>query len=125
MRVNGRCFFLWSPRMLRRGAYIYFGVKSKSYASRLVDNLYDFYIEGASNLRLLYFRFYRKEYASFQEFLAKRYNLYPNEVKRLKSWRACVKELVYEPNLYLDQFVQDDSMANLLKKYLGEDENEN
>ena len=124
MIVNGRCFFLWSPRMLRRGAYIYFGVRANSYASRLVDNLYDSYIAGASNLSLLYFRFYRKEYKSFHEFLTKRYNLYPDEVKYLKSWRACVKEFEYEPNLHLDQLVQDDSIANILKKYLGEDKYE-
>lgn len=124
MRSNTYCFFLWSPRMLRRRAYHFFGVRSKSYASRIVDNLYDFYIAGANNLRLQYFRYYKKEFRSYREFLTKRYALYPAEVEKLNSWRGFVKELMYEPNLYLEELIRDEKIEALMKNYLGESENE-
>ena len=125
MRSNKCCFFLWSPKMLRMGAYHFFGVKPHSYASRLVDNLYDFYVAGASNLKWQYLRYYKNEFSSFQEFLAKRYNMYPSEVEEFCSWRSFVKELKYEPNLYIEELIQDERMAALLQKYLGEIEDEN
>ena len=124
MRSNECCFFLWSPRMSRIGAYHFFGVRPHSYASRLVDNIYDFYIAGASNLRWQYLRYYKNEFCSFREFLTKRYNLYPSEVERLSSWRSFAKELKYEPNLYIEELTHDEKMAALLKEYLGEKEDE-
>ena len=125
MRSNKCCFFLWSPKMLRIGAYHFFGVKPHSYASRLVDNLYDFYVAGACNLKWQYLRYYKNEFSSFQEFLAKRYNMYPPEVEKFCSWRSFVKELKYEPNLHIEELIQDEKMAALLQKYLGEKEDEN
>ena len=124
MRSNEYCFFLWSPKMLRIGAYHFFGVKPDSYASRLVDNIYNFYIAGACNLKWQYLRYYKKEYSSFREFLAKHYNLYPFEVERLSSWRSFAKELKYEPNLYIEELIHDEEMAELLRTYLGETEDE-
>ena len=124
MRSNGCCFYLWSPKMLRTGAYRFFGVRPKTYAARIVDNIYDFYIAGANNLRWQYFRYYKKEFRTFQEFLSERYNLYPWEVERINSWRGFVKELKYEPNLYLDELVQDEKISALVKKYLGEIDDE-
>jgi len=124
MRSNECCFYLWSPKMSRIGAYHFFGVRPYSYASRLVDNIYYFYIAGASNLKWLYFRYYRKEFRSFQEFLARRYNLYPFEVEKLNTWRSFAKELKYEPNLYIEDLIRDEKMAALLEKYLGEAEDE-
>lgn len=125
MRSNEFCFYLWSPRMLRIGAYYFFGVKLNSYASRLVDNIYDFYIAGASNLRWQYFRYYKHEFSSFQEFLTKRYNLYPSEAKKFNSWRSFAKEIKFEPNLYMENLINDEQMSALLNEYLGEIEDEN
>ena len=120
MNSNEWCFYLWSPRMLRIGAYCFFGVRPHSYASRLVDNIYNFYIAGANNLRLQYLRYYKNEFRSFQEFLAKHYNLYPHEVEKCNSWRSFAKELKYEPNFYIEELIQDDDMVALIKKYMGD-----
>lgn len=125
MRNREYCFFLWSPRMFRLGAYLFFGARPGTYVSRLVDNIYNFYVAGASNLLWQYHRYYKNEFKSFQEFLAKRYNLYPPEVGKFCSWRSFVKELKYEPNLYIENFIDDEKMATLLKKYLGETADEN
>lgn len=110
-------FFVWHPRMTRPGAYLFFGVRRNSYAARIVDRIYDYYLSGAQNLRLYYWRFYRKEFATYQEFLSKRFNLFDNEVAHLSSLLACYKDLSYEPDVHLTQLLEDSTFSGALTAY--------
>lgn len=118
-------FFKRTPRISLLGAYWFFGVKRKSYAATIVKRIYDYYCRGANNLYLEYLLYYRKEFDDFAEFLDKKYNLFPNEISEKKSLLLCHKVLSFEADGHITDIVEDESIMNTLRRYLGENINDN
>lgn len=112
-------FFLKSFRKTRWGAYRYWGVVRKSYASRVVDRIYDYYFAGAKNLKIEYWRYYRNEFASYEDYLIKRFNLHAQEAEKLDSYRAYYKELTFEEDEQIPQLMEDENIASSFKAFSG------
>lgn len=112
-------FFLKSFRKTRCGAYRYWGVRRNSYASRVVDRIYDYYFAGAKNLRIEYWLYYRREFPSYEDYLIKRFNLRPKEAEKLGSFRAFYKELTFEEDEQIPQLMEDENIASALKTFSG------
>ena len=112
-------FFLKSIRKTRCGAYRYWGVKRNSYASRVVDRIYDYYFSGAKNLKIEYWMYYRHEFPSYQDYLIKRFNLRAMEAQTMNSLRAFYKEMTFEEDEQIPQLMEDENIASILKAFSG------
>ena len=118
-------FFKKTPRMTLIGACYFWGVKRKSYAGTIVERIYDYYCRGARNLYLEYLLYYRKEFVDFETFLEKKYNLFPEEIEVRKSVLLCHKSLNYEANEYITELLEDETIKDTLREYMGEQIDDN
>lgn len=112
-------FFKKSFWISPRGAYRFFGVKENSYAASVIDRICDYYCRGANNLYLEYVRYYRKEFLDFEEFLGKKYNLFPEEISKMKSFLLCHKDISFEADGHITDLIEDESIKKALHQYLG------
>ncbi len=112
-------FFLKSIKITRWGAYRYWGVRRNSYASRIVDRIYDYYFAGAKNMKFEYWRYYRHEFQSYRDYLIKRFNLREEEAEQFNSYRAFYKEMTFEEDEQIPQLMEDDNMELTLKEFSG------
>lgn len=123
--MNRDIFFKRTPRMCLWGAYHFFGVKRNSYAATVVERIYDYYCRGANNLHIEYFRYYRKEFPNFETFLEQKYNLFPNEIAKKKSWALCHKTLDFEADGHVTDLLEDETINNTFLKYMGVEADDN
>lgn len=120
MIIDDHVFFIKRNNLSLRGAYKFFGVRKGSYIGSIVQRIYDYYCRDATNLYYMYCRYYRKEFYNFSKYLEGHYNLFPEEVERLNSKRLCYKDLSFQPESNLTNLLEDLSIVNTLKKFLGD-----
>ena len=106
--MNRDVLFRRTPRMCLWGAYRFFGVKRNSYAATIVERIYDHYCRGANNLYLEYLLYYRKEFSTFDTFLEQKYNLFPDEVAKKKSFFLCHKTRDFEADGHITDLLDDE-----------------
>lgn len=123
--MGSEIFFKRTLRISLPGAYRFFGVKKGSYAASVVERLYDYYCRGARNLYLEYLLYYRKEFSDFEEFLDKKYNMFPKEVEEKKSYFLCYKELSTQADGHITNLAEDETIRTAIQKYLGVGMNDN
>lgn len=123
--MSNDIFFKKRPRVSPRGARRFFGVKKNSYAASVIERIYDYYCRGANNLYLEYLRYYRKEFLDFKEFLSKKYNLFPEEIRRMKSFLLYHKDVSFEADGHITDLIEDESIKKALHQYLGVNINDN
>ena len=104
-------------KVTRRGAYNYWGVVPNSYASRVVDRIYDYYFSGAKNLKIEYCKYYRHEFPTFQDYLMKRFNLSVEEAKEFDSYRAFYKEISFDTDYHISLLLEDKKIGATLKEF--------
>lgn len=110
-------FFLKSMKVTRRGAYNYWGVVPNSYASRVVDRIYDYYFSGAKNVKIEYWKYYRNEFPTFRDFLIKRFNLNIEEAKEFDSFRTFYKEISFDADSHIALLLEDKNIGATLKEF--------
>lgn len=126
MIVDNNNFYIKSRKNRKRKAYTYFGVEKKSYFGRLVSRIYDYYCLGATNLFREYKKYYRKEFDSFDSFLEKRYNLFPNEIEQVNSKQLMYKEIRDGSDSHIKTLIdEDEHFLKSLEEFLGGVYNEN
>ena len=120
MLIGNRVFFKKKIRICKLGAYKYFGVKRNSYASSIIERMYDYYCGGSINLFWQYIRFYRYEFENFKEFLDKKHNLFTEEIDRLYSFTLNYKNLENESINNLTDIESDENIIRkIFMEYLG------
>ncbi len=117
--MSSDIFFKRKLRISLMGAYRFFGVRRNSYAASVIHRIYDYYCKGANNLYLEYLRYYRKEFLDFEEFLSKKYNLFPEEISKMKSFLLCHKDVSFEADGHITDLIEDESIKEALHQYLG------
>lgn len=123
--MSNEIFYKRTIRMTLPGAYRFFGVKKGTYAATIVERLYDYYCRGARNVFLEYWLYYRKEFPDFENFLDRKYNLFPEEIKRKKSYLLCHKDLSYQADGHVTDLIEDESINQTMQKYLGVEAHDN
>lgn len=110
-------FFLKSFRVTRWGAYNYLGVAPNSYASRVVDRIYDYYFSGAKNLKKEYWKYYRHEFPTCRDFLMKRFNMSAKEAEEFNSIKTFYKEMTFEADSHIPLLLEDKRIGDTLKEF--------
>ena len=123
--MSNEIFYKRTIRMTLPGAYRFLGVKKGTYAATIVERLYDYYCRGARNVFLEYWLYYRKEFPDFENFLDRKYNLFPEEIKRKKSYLLCHKDLSYQADGHVTDLIEDESINQTMQKYLGVEAHDN
>lgn len=124
MIIDNNVFFIKRNNICLRGAYKFFGVKKDSYMGSIVQRIYDHYCGGAINLYFTYWRYYRKEFSTYEGYLEKRFNLFPDEVKKLTSKSLYYKDMSFQPESNITNLTEDLAIANTIKKFLGDEGDE-
>jgi hypothetical protein len=120
MLIDNHLFFIKRYNISLRGAYRLFGVKKKSYMGSVVRRIYDYYCGDASNLYFTYLRYYKSEFSSYEVYLEKHFNLFPEEVEQLKSRMLYHKDLSFQPENNITNLMEDTAISNTLKRFLGD-----
>ena len=123
--MSREILFKRALRMTLPGAYRFSGVKKDTYAATIVERLYDYYCRGACNVFLEYLLYYRKEFSDFETFLDRKYNLFPEEIKKKKSYFLCHKNLSKQANGHVTELIEDESINQAMQKYLGVEAHDN
>ena len=85
----------------------------------LISKIYDFYCDGAKNLFVEYKKYYRKEFDSYNDFLARKYNLLEFEIKELSSKFLYAKEIKDIKDYSIEQLCENEEIKELLLEFLG------
>ena len=121
MIISNHVFF--SPKSIFSlcRAYKFFGVKKNSYMGSVVRRIYDYYCGGATNLYRTYRKYYKKEFSTYEEFLEKHFNLFPDEVKSISSKHLYYKDISFQPANNITNLIQDSEIAKTVKQFLGDE----
>ena len=125
MIVNNHVFFLKKPSISLRGAYRFFGVKKNSYIGTVVQRIYDYYCGSAINLYHTYRKYYKNEFSTYEEFLEKHFNLFPNEVSLILSKHLYYKDTSFQPENNITNLAEDLNIANTIIEFLGDNQEDN
>lgn len=117
--ISNHVFFPKKTTVSLCGAYKFFGVKKNSYMGSVVHRIYDYYCEGAINLYRTYRKYYKKEFSSYEEFLEKHFNLFPDEVRSISSKHLYYKDTSFQPENNITNLIEDSEIANTVKQFLG------
>lgn len=119
MQIGNYVFFIKTRKISLSRAYKHFGVKRKTYMGSVVKRIYNYYCTGADNLFLTYLIHYRKEYQSFREYLEKHFNLFPDEIEKVNSWRLHGKNLELQPENNMQALLDDAEIKKqLMNSYM-------
>ena len=59
------------------------GVKKNTFAGNMISRVYDYYFQGAINLKKEYRKYYRKEFCSVEKFIEEHFNIELDDAKKL------------------------------------------
>jgi len=121
MRIDKHVYFKNGLRICKTGAYKYFGVRRNSYASSIIERLYDYYCRGSVNLYWQYLKYYRREFNDFRDFLDKKHNLFPNEITSLNSVLLKHKNLDFQPSGSIGNLIdrgEENSVEDIFDSFL-------
>ena len=121
MIISNHVFFLKKSTVCLGGAYKFFGVKKNSYMGSVVQRIYDYYCGGAINLYRTYRKYYKKEFSTYEEFLEKHFNLFPDEVRSISSKRLYYKDTSFQPENNITHLIEDLAIENTVKQFLGDE----
>lgn len=82
--IGKRIYFNRSKKYKKSYFYKILGFYPKSYFGQVIARIYDFYFKNAKLLKKDFKKYYKKEFASFDEYLNKKHNLFNNEIEKLK-----------------------------------------
>ena len=117
--ISNHVFFPKKTTVSLCGAYKFFGVKKNSYMGSVVHRIYDYYCEAEINLYRTYRKYYKKEFSSYEEFLEKHFNLFPDEVRSISSKHLYYKDTSFQPENNITNLIEDSEIANTVKQFLG------
>ena len=121
MIISNHVFFPKKSTVSLCGAYKFFGVKKNSYMGSVVRRIYDYYCGGAINLYRTYRKYYKKEFSTYEEFLGKHFNLFPDEVRSISSKHLYYKDISFQPENNITNLIEDLAIANTVKQFLGDE----
>ena len=87
----------------------------------VVRRIYDDYCGGAINLYRTYRKYYKKEFSSYEEFLERHFNLFPDEVRSISSKHLYYKDTSFQPENNITNLIEDLAIANTVKQFLGDE----
>lgn len=119
--ISNHVFFPKKSIVSLSGAYKFFGVKKNSYMGSIVQRIYDYYCGGAINLYRTYRKYYKKEFSSYEEFLERHFNLFPDEVRSISSKHLYYKDTSFQPENNITNLIEDLAIANTVKQFLGDE----
>lgn len=68
------------------------GVKKNTFAGNMISRVYDYYFQGAINLKKEYRKYYRKEFCSVEKFIEEHFNIELDDAKKLAEGNYSMKE---------------------------------
>lgn len=68
------------------------GVKKNTLAGNMISRVYDYYFQGAINLKREYRKYYRKEFISLEKFIEEHFNIEYENAKKLAVGNYSMKE---------------------------------
>lgn len=91
-KINGRIFFKHKDVPCKRRVMKTLGVKKNTFAGNMISRVYDYYFQGAINLKKEYRKYYRKEFCSVEKFIEEHFNIELDDAKKLAEGNYSMKE---------------------------------
>ena len=120
MIIDGKSgFFIKKLYATRYGVMRYFGVKRKSYAGSIIQRIYDYYCMDASSVFLQYIRYYKHEFDSYDDFLIRKYNFFPDEILHINKYLLFYKNLNLIEDSGILELLYDEDFKKVIIRFLG------
>ena len=120
-KINGRIFFKHKDVPCKRRVMKTLGVKKNTFAGNMISRVYDYYFQGAINLKKEYRKYYRKEFCSVEKFIEEHFNIELDDAKKLAEGNYSMKECSrcsVERNI--ETLNYDESFKKAFSKAVGE-----
>ncbi|MDR1797240.1 MAG: hypothetical protein LBR44_07305 [Clostridiales Family XIII bacterium] len=124
--IDGKAYYKQDVRITRASLYRAFGVRRKSYMSRLIDRIFEYYFSNAINLRTEYKKYYQLEFNNFDDYLSHKHNLFNEEIRRLSSKGRCYyKNISIDKDYDVEFLMEDKALFGIIAKLTGGIQDEN
>lgn len=91
-KKDGIIYFQQKSIPCKRRVMKALGVKKDTFAGNMISRVYDYYFQGAINLRKEYKKYYRKEFCTLEKFIEEHFNIECEEAKKLAAGNYSMKE---------------------------------
>jgi len=117
--INEKIYFIKTKGLNKSAFRKYLGVRRKTYMDNVMVRLFSYYYSNATSLKKEYRKYYKKEFATFEEFLSQKHNLTPNEIERLLE-NAYYKDLSIVPDYDIAELMNDDTISSAVLSFAKE-----
>lgn len=111
LKIDEKLFFVKTAKLNKCNFRKYLGIKRKTYMNTVVIRLFDYHFANAISLRKEYRKYYRKEFTTFDSFLAQRHNLFPAEIEDFAQKRIFYKDLSITSDLNIVELMNDEIIS--------------
>lgn len=91
-KINGRIYFQQRNIPRKRRVMRLLGVKKNTLAGNMISRVYDYYFQGAINLKREYRKYYQIEFISLEKFIEEHFNIEYENAKKLAVGNYSMKE---------------------------------
>ena len=106
-KINGRIFFKHKDVPCKRRVMKTLGVKKNTFAGNMISRVYDYYFQGAINLKKEYRKYYRKEFCSVEKFIEEHFNIELDDAKKYFDAEMKFNIMLADVNKLIGEAVRD------------------
>lgn len=119
MKFKDYFFFEKNSVKSKRKLLKYFGVRRNTYAGNVAERLHDYFYKNATNLKREYWKYYRKEFGDYEEYLICRFNMPERVAKLLCGEKIYYVNLKWKGEHPGDYFEYDDALRMKFWDFMG------
>lgn len=119
LKFNNYLFFNKNEVGNRRSLLKKYKIKNKSYAGNVLLRIYDYYFGNAIHIKHEFKRYYKKEFATCDEYLVCRFNMPANLAKKICSEKTYYVDLDWKGEQIGWSFLYDNKLKEQFWNFVG------
>ena len=117
LKIDDKHYFIKTVKFNKNAFLKYLGITKKTYMDRTMTKLFEYRYANAISLKNEYKKYYKKEFATFCNFLRQKHNLHPSEIDIFCNKRSFYKDLSIAPDLNVPELMNDEVIASAVTSF--------
>lgn len=119
LKFNNFLFFNKGEVGTRRRLLRRYKIKANSYAGKVISRIYNFYFGNAINIKRDFFRYYKKEFKTCEEYLICKFNMPEDLAKRVCNEKRYYVDLSWKGDQVGHEFSHNDKLKEQFWSFVG------